>query len=91
MLESGPKFNLEGQVDCPVVCRYTGSIPEVVGEAGEYFDPLYDEAIGAAIERVLASSDRREQLVELGRSRREAFSWARCAAETLATYRELTG
>jgi glycosyltransferase involved in cell wall biosynthesis len=24
---------------CPVVCSKTSSIPEVVGDAGEYFDP----------------------------------------------------
>jgi len=30
---------------CPVICSNTSSIPEVVGDAGEYFDPEQDEAI----------------------------------------------
>jgi len=36
--------------DCPVVCSRTSSIPEVVGDAGEYFDPADIESMRAAIE-----------------------------------------
>jgi glycosyltransferase involved in cell wall biosynthesis len=76
-------------LDCPVICSNTSSIPEVVGDAGEYFDPLDIESIRAAIERVLQSPTRRAELVALGRSRREQFSWERCARETFDVYRRL--
>lgn len=76
-------------LDCPVVCSHTSSIPEVVGDAGEYFDPYDPESIRVSIERVLQSSTRRAELVALGRERCKLFSWERCARETLAIYRRL--
>lgn len=76
-------------LDCPVVCSSTSSIPEVVGPAGEYFDPNDVESIRHALECVLQSTARRDELVALGRARRELFTWERCARETRAIYDEL--
>ena len=76
-------------LDCPVICSNTSSIPEVVGDAGEYFDPYDVDSIMSSIERVLQSSVRRAELVLLGRERCKRFSWKRCAQETLAVYRRL--
>lgn len=78
-------------LDCPVICSRASSIPEVVGEAGEYFDPHDVESIRASLERVLQSSARRQELIALGRVRRELFSWSRCAKETHSIYRRLAG
>ena len=75
--------------DCPVVCSNTSSMPEVVGEAGEYFDPHDVEAMRAAIERVVMSDSHRKLLIARGRIRLKSFSWDRCAAETLDVYRKL--
>ena len=74
---------------CPVICSNTSSIPEVVGDAGEYFDPKEPESIRASIEFVLGSPGRRDELVMKGRVRCAMFNWARCANETLAIYRSL--
>lgn len=76
-------------LDCPVICSNTSSIPEVVGDAGEYFDPYVQDSIRVSIEHVLQSSARRAELVSLGRERCKRFSWERCAQETLAVYRRL--
>lgn len=76
-------------LDCPVICSNTSSIPEVVGDAGEYFDPYDLESIRTAIERVLQSSARRTELISIGRSRCKQFTWERCAQETLDVYRRL--
>jgi len=76
-------------LDCPVICSNTSSIPEVVGDAGEYFSPLDIESIGAAIEQVLQSPARRAELVAIGQSRCKLFSWERCARETYNVYRRL--
>jgi glycosyltransferase involved in cell wall biosynthesis len=78
-------------LDCPVICSNVSSIPEVVGEAGEYFDPQDVESIRASLERVLQSSARRKELIALGRLRRELFSWSRCAKETHNVYSNLIG
>jgi glycosyltransferase involved in cell wall biosynthesis len=76
-------------LDCPVVCSRTSSIPEVVGEAGEYFDPDDSESIQHAIERVVGSEGHRQALIERGRARCRLFSWQRCARETHDVYRTL--
>jgi len=74
---------------CPVVCSNNSSIPEVVGEAGEYFDPNDIDSMRTAMERVLNSLARRAELIDFGVTRRAQFSWQRCAKETLAIYRNL--
>ena len=75
--------------DCPVVCSNTSSIPEVVGDAGEYFDPVCIESMVAAIEKVVESESYRETLIAKGRARLKHFSWEQCANETLSVYKEL--
>jgi glycosyltransferase involved in cell wall biosynthesis len=76
--------------DCPVVCSNTSSIPEVVGDAGEYFYPTDSDSLHAAIQKVVDSESHREFLIGKGRERLNLFSWDRCAAETLDVYRKLT-
>jgi len=71
---------------CPVVTSNTSSIPEVVGEAGHFFDPTDIESIGQAIISVVSSPSRRETLVALGRERLRLFSWQRCAEQTRDVY-----
>jgi glycosyltransferase involved in cell wall biosynthesis len=71
---------------CPVVCSNISSIPEVVGAAGEYFDPYDLDSIGQAIERVISSETRRQELIALGWQRIQKFSWAACAEQTMAVY-----
>jgi len=75
--------------DCPVVCSNTSSIPEVVGDAGQYFDPYDTESMRLAIEDVTESNDLQGYLAAKGRKRLEFFSWDQCAAETLETYKKL--
>jgi glycosyltransferase involved in cell wall biosynthesis len=74
---------------CPVICSDTSSLPEVVGDAGEYFDPEKTESICSAIERVVQSKTRRDELVEKGRKRCTIFSSEYCANRTLSIYRSL--
>jgi glycosyltransferase involved in cell wall biosynthesis len=76
-------------LNCPVICSNTSSIPEVVGEAGEYFEPDRVDSIRDAIERVLEDKGRRESLVQKGIERCKIFSWERCASETLGIYRSI--
>jgi len=72
---------------CPVICSNTSSLPEVVGDAAELFDPAESGSILAAMENVLNSRERIQSLIALGFKRAEDFSWDRCAQETLAVYR----
>ena len=75
--------------DCPVVCSNTSSIPEVVGDAGQYFDPYDVASMRKSIEMVVESAELRSTLVNKGRDQLNKFSWDKCANETLNIYKSL--
>jgi glycosyltransferase involved in cell wall biosynthesis len=74
---------------CPVVCSDGGAIPEVVGDAGLYFDPNNVEDLRTALERVVSTEALRADLRTRGYARIKAFSWDECAAATARIYREV--
>jgi glycosyltransferase involved in cell wall biosynthesis len=74
---------------CPVVCSNAGAIPEVVGDAGLYFEPDDAEALRAALERVVTTDGLRADLRKRGYTRLTAFSWDECATATARIYREV--
>jgi glycosyltransferase involved in cell wall biosynthesis len=41
------------------------------------------------MERVLSSTDRRDQLIARGRQQCQQFSWKKCAQETFDVYRQV--
>ena len=75
--------------DCPVICSHGSSISEVVGDAGEFFDPHDSAAIAHAVETVVSSKSRSAELTELGRRRVQHFTWERCAEGTHNVYSSL--
>jgi glycosyltransferase involved in cell wall biosynthesis len=76
---------------CPVVCSDGGSLPEVVGEAGEVL-PLEDPRQWAeTVESLLARPDLRAKRINAGHQRAGQFSWRRCAEQTWAVYEQLCG
>ena len=74
---------------CPVICSNISSIPEVAGDAAEYFDPYSVENIMDAIENVVYSDHKRNHLIPLGLKRIEEFSWEKCAIKTKSIYSSL--
>ena len=72
-----------------MVCSNTSSLPEVVGEAGEYFDPRDADALADAVERVVGSPQRTAELRRLGQQNIKRFSWEKCAQQHMAIYRKL--
>lgn len=74
---------------CAVVSSNTSSMPEVVGDAGEYFDPTLTEEMAIAIENVVYSADRNQELISRGQERLEHFEWEKCAKRTLKIYHSL--
>lgn len=76
---------------CPVLCSDRSSLPEVVGDAAEFFDPESIDSIVAALTRVLFDSNYRQVLIGKGRRQCEQYSWERCAQETLGVYQKLIG
>jgi glycosyltransferase involved in cell wall biosynthesis len=74
---------------CPVICSSTSSLPEVGGDAVEYFDPEQENDMKSAIEKVVFSETRLKELRELGYAQEKKFSWEQCAKETQAVYESL--
>jgi glycosyltransferase involved in cell wall biosynthesis len=74
---------------CPVVCSNGGSIPEVVGDAGVYFDPNSAEELRVALEGVVTTDELPADLRARGYARIAAFSWDKCAAGTAQIYRQI--
>jgi glycosyltransferase involved in cell wall biosynthesis len=73
----------------PVVCSRAASLPEVAGNAAEYFEPTSVEDLAEAIERVLNSPERQAALRQKGLERVKQFSWEECARRTLEVYRKV--
>lgn len=71
---------------CPVAASSTSSIPEVAGDAAEYFDPSSTDSMSTAMERVLSDRERTAELVAAGRKRLLSFSWEESARKTYQTY-----
>jgi glycosyltransferase involved in cell wall biosynthesis len=73
----------------PVVASNCGSLPEIVGDAGMYFDPRDPHAIAQSINKLLADPTRLKEMSERGLERSLRFRWQSAAEETLAVFREL--
>jgi glycosyltransferase involved in cell wall biosynthesis len=71
----------------PVACTRDSAPGEVAGDAGLLFDPTSEDAIRDATVRLLTDADLRASLAAAGRARAAGYSWERCAAETLDSYR----
>lgn len=75
--------------NCPIICSNSSSIPEVVGDAGEYFDPSSVDDISMTIENVVYNNETREKLLSYGKKRILHFSWKKCAEKTLSVYQQI--
>lgn len=73
----------------PVVVSDRASLPEVVGEAGLYVDPVDPDSIADALHRVLTDNALAASLRQRGLERAEEFSWCKAAAATLSVYEKV--
>ncbi len=73
----------------PVAASKTGSLPEVLGSVGRYFDPLKADEMAAVIRNVLNDESARQQMKADGIERSQNFRWKRAAEDTLKIFREL--
>lgn len=66
----------------PVACSNRGPMPEVLGDAGVYFDPENPDEIAEALEYLIRDPELRRQNAELGFEQVRQYGWQRCADET---------
>ncbi len=72
---------------CPIASSNRGSLPEVGGEAVDYFDPRSD--MTQVIDSLLRSPKRRAQLSKLGVIRAKTFTWENTARLTHQVYEKI--
>lgn len=73
----------------PVIVSDTSSIPEVVGDAGLYFEPSSKEKLLHVLDKITDSTMLREKLIRKGLDRSKKFSWEETALGTYKIYKEL--
>lgn len=73
----------------PVAASNCSSLPEVLGEAGRFFDPRNIENMAQVIGRILGEENERKAMREKGLKRAEQFMWKKAAEDTLAIFNEL--
>lgn len=71
---------------CAVACSHTSSLPEIAGNAVQYFDPDNAASIQNAIEAVLFDQALQEQLKQLGSLRLQQFTFDQCLQKTVEVY-----
>jgi glycosyltransferase involved in cell wall biosynthesis len=73
----------------PVICSNAASLPEIVGEAALLFDPLDEEGLIQAMERMLEDQGLREEYKARGRENARRFRWDLTAQRTIEVYEQL--
>ena len=71
---------------CPTLASDRTCLPEILGDGGETFPLETPDRLADQLRRLAADPHYRADLAARGRRRAEAFSWAKCAAETRAVY-----
>jgi glycosyltransferase involved in cell wall biosynthesis len=72
---------------CPTLLASTAVFREIAGDDAEYFAPDDEDALAAAIDRMVDDDSHRTSLIARGRLRAAEFTWTRTAAATAAAYR----
>lgn len=71
----------------PVVCSNTSSLPEIAGDAAEYFDPQVETGLQQSLTRVINDPNLQKQLSNNGLIQAKKFSWKETANNTLLAYK----
>jgi glycosyltransferase involved in cell wall biosynthesis len=78
-------------VGTPVVCARVGALPEVLGDAAEWVEPLAAEPLAAAVVALLTDGHRRASLAELGRQRAQVDHESEVEAAVLRAFEAAAG
>ncbi len=70
----------------PVAVSDRTSLPEVVSDAGIYFDPFSEEDIERAVTELVTDQELRQKLIALGYERAKHFSWKKSAEIIMKVY-----
>jgi len=74
---------------CPVAVSNVSSIPEVVGDAGVYFNPLDVNDIAGTLIRILKDDELKIEMSKRGIERAKMFNWDKCLDEFISVLKSL--
>ncbi|MFN0029641.1 MAG: glycosyltransferase family 4 protein [Acidimicrobiales bacterium] len=81
---------LEAQaLGVPLICSRGGALPEVVGEAAQFFDHRDPASLAAAMTVLLDDHHRRQQLRDAGLVNAGRYSWAAAGTATATLIRQV--
>lgn len=73
--------------ETPVVSSNVASIPEVAGDAAILVDPMSEDEIASAIEKVLSSKQLQKSMIEKGVTQAAKFTWTEFGSRMVDIYR----
>lgn len=68
----------------PIASSDRGPMPEVLADAGVYFDPEVPTSVADALRKLALDASLREKLAGVAWRKAQAYSWERCASDTFA-------
>ena len=71
-------------VGLPIACSNRGPMPEVLADAGVYFNPEDSESIAGAIEQIIQSPALRLSIAQRAKVLSQQYNWKRCSDETFS-------
>ena len=81
--ENMPNILLEQMAaGLPIACSNRGPMPEILRDAGVYFDPEDVDSVSTALLTLIRSAELRARLARGAQALARGYSWARCAEET---------
>ncbi|TGL98117.1 glycosyltransferase family 1 protein [Leptospira barantonii] len=75
----------------PIVCSNRSAMPEILKDAGGYFDPLDVNSISNALQAMIDSKKDRSKVSKLAFESAKNFSWDKAADETFAFLKNVEG
>lgn len=88
--ENMPNILLETMAaGLPIACSRKGPMPDMLGDAGLYFDPEKPAEIAFALHELIFSPELRMRLAQESYERALQYSWQRCADETFGLIAEI--
>ena len=73
----------------PVISSSATCLPEIYGDAAEYFDPYNVIEMSETIQKVLSNDSLRTQLIKNGKLQVAKYSWDKMAKQTLDIYKKV--
>ena len=90
--ENMPNILLEGMASgLPIACSNSGSMPEILGNAGVYFNPEDPQDIARALKELIYSPELRTDKARASFEGAQVYSWARCSRETFKFISDVFG